>query len=55
VPTSASRAWEARIAALQADLIKSEADWAELLPAVERAKAEIGKPQAQKKAAAPKQ
>jgi hypothetical protein len=40
----ASRAWEARIAELQADLIKSQDDWAELLPAVKQAKAEIGKP-----------
>jgi hypothetical protein len=38
----ASRAWDARIADLQADLIKSEADWAELLPAVARAKREVG-------------
>ncbi len=37
----ASRAWEARIAELQADLIKTADDWAELLPAVERAKREI--------------
>jgi hypothetical protein len=39
----ASRAWEARIADLQADLVKSAADWAELLPAVERARREITK------------
>ncbi len=37
----ASRAWAARIAALQADLIRTADDWAELLPAVERAKREI--------------
>lgn len=40
----ASREWEARIAELQMDLIKTPDDWAELLPAVARAKAEIGKP-----------
>ncbi len=39
----ASREWEARIADLQADLIKSADDWAELLPTVERAKREIQK------------
>ncbi len=38
---AASREWEARIADLQADLIKSADDWAELLPAVQRAKREI--------------
>jgi hypothetical protein len=37
----ASREWEARIAELQSDLIKSEDDRAELLPAVQRAKREI--------------
>lgn len=40
---SASRAWEVRIADLQADLIKTSDDWAELLAAVERAKTEIEK------------
>jgi hypothetical protein len=40
----ASREWEARIAELQMDLIKTPDDWAELRPAVERAKAEIAKP-----------
>jgi hypothetical protein len=39
----ASREWEARINQLQADLIKTADDWAELLPAVEPAKVEIGK------------
>ena len=41
----ASREWEARIAELQMDLIKTPDDWAELLPAVQREKAEIGKGQ----------
>jgi hypothetical protein len=36
-----SREWNARIDQLQHDLIKTEADWAELLPAVQRAKREI--------------
>ncbi len=39
----ASRKWEARIAYLRADLIKTVDDWAELLPAMERAKREIEK------------
>lgn len=39
----ASREWEARIAELQADIVKSADDWAELLPAVEPANDEIGK------------
>lgn len=38
-----NREWEKRIAELQLKLIKSPDDWAELLPAVQRAKAEIGK------------
>jgi hypothetical protein len=37
----ASRAWEARIAELQADLLKTPDDWADLLPAVARATREI--------------
>jgi hypothetical protein len=37
----ASREWEARIAELQADLIKTADDWTDLLPAVDRAKREI--------------
>jgi hypothetical protein len=37
----ASREWNARIDQLQHDLIKTEADWAELLPTVQRANREI--------------
>ncbi len=36
-----SREWEPRIVDLQADLIRSETDWADLLPAVERAQGEM--------------
>lgn len=36
-----SREWDARIADLQADIIHTAEDWAELLSAVQRAKAEI--------------
>jgi hypothetical protein len=35
-----SREWNARIDQLKHDLIKTEADWAEILP-IQRAKAEI--------------
>jgi hypothetical protein len=38
----ASREWNARIEQLQHELIKTEADWADLLPAVRWAKREIG-------------
>jgi hypothetical protein len=37
----AAREWNARIDQLQRDIIRSEADWADLLPAVQRAKREI--------------
>jgi hypothetical protein len=49
----AGRKWEARIAALQADLIKSEADWADLVPAVQQAKQEITGNRSGSAAAAP--
>ena len=49
----ASREWEVRIAELQADLIKTEDDWAELLPAVQRAKREIEGADRKKGAAPP--
>ncbi len=38
---AAAKKWEARIAELQGQIIKTEADWASLLPAVQRAKREI--------------